>query len=60
MAIREDIFFENITSKNNAEAKFSEFFAQSLAMAASLDRFAAGFLAPRINSSRASRAPRSA
>jgi len=48
-----DIFFENITFKNSAEAKFSGFFSQSLIVAASLKVFGAGFLAPCINSSRA-------
>ena len=48
-----DIFFENITFKNSAEAKFYRFFAQSLTVAASLKVFGADFPVSCIDSPRA-------
>jgi hypothetical protein len=57
MGIREDFFFENITFKNSAEAKFSRFFAQSLT--ATPRSLVLAFLRPCINSSCASKARQS-
>jgi hypothetical protein len=53
MAIREDIFFENITFKNSAGGKILWVFSQRLTVPASLKVFVAGFLAPCIDSPRA-------
>jgi len=53
MAIREDIFLENITFKNSAGGKILWVFSQSLMVAASLKVFGAGFPASCIDSPRA-------